>query len=169
MKFILKPLLLLAVLGLFILSSCSPNNEEQTIYLFRHAEKVLDFDGDNPPLTTNGIYQSMQIADILKDRNIELVYSTDYRRNKMTIEPLVDSTGVTLTSYEWDKWEEVIDAINSGEEKTIAICGHGDILLPMIEKLGGKRPQAEIGKHEYKTIYQVNRKGDEVSVKTMKF
>ncbi|SFT83842.1 Histidine phosphatase superfamily (branch 1) [Lishizhenia tianjinensis] len=164
-----SPFVILLLLNLLFLTSCSNLSSTKTVYLFRHAEKVLDSTEKNPALTLEGEKQALQISELLKDSKLEEVYSTKYIRNLMTINPLLDSTKAHLNLYEWEAWEQVVDDIQQNKAQVSAVCGHGDILLPMIEHFGGKRPQEKIGDHEYKTIYKLLLQGNQVTVQTIKF
>lgn len=149
--------------------SCEDKASSKTIYLFRHAEKVLGTKDDNPPLTKEGERQAVVLSELLKDSGLKEVYSTRYVRNLSTIAPLVDSTDVQVHYYEWEEWEKAITKITTSDADVVAICGHGDILLPMIEKLGGVKPQEKIEKHEYKKLYKLLLDGNKVTVETTQF
>lgn len=169
MKFVKKPIILFLLLSFITLSACTNEESGKTIYMFRHAEKELTTKTDNPPLTDEGERQAVQISNILKEVGLEEIYTTKYIRNLSTVKPLIDSTGVPVKYYKWEAWEEVVDQIKKSDAKVIALCGHGDILLPMIEKLGGVRPQETIEKDEYKKIYNLLLLGNDVTVQTIKF
>lgn len=148
-------------------TSCE--DKTQKIFLFRHAEKIQTDSTDNPELTVEGDRQAIKIADILKNEGITALYTTKYKRNLATVQPLINETKAKVYYYEWDNWSAVLDSINKRNDIGVAVCGHGDILLPMIEKFGAVSPQKTIGKNEYKTIYELSISSSQSIVTVNKF
>ncbi|MDO4988555.1 MAG: histidine phosphatase family protein [Synergistes sp.] len=81
------------------------NNDKTTIYLVRHGECVgnregrirgqVDFD-----LNDNGRLQARAVAEALKDKNIEFIYSSPLRRATDTAQMICDVTGLTYATDE---------------------------------------------------------------------
>lgn len=64
------------------------------LYLIRHAEKQLDGSSD-PGLTEAGKHRSEQLAKWFQDKDIEDIWSSDYRRTRDTAKPLVSTVIAT--------------------------------------------------------------------------
>lgn len=152
---------LIAVFSMaLLLISCGQKNDITTFYLVRHAEKaerntMLNKD-ENPPLTEKGKARANRLRELLGQQEIASIYSTSYNRNMNTVKPLADAKNISIENYEWHKWQPMLDeALANHTGKTVLICGHGDNLLPMIEYLGGNKPQESLGPHEYDKIFKV--------------
>lgn len=155
-----------------LIVSCdeTENSESQTFYLVRHAEKDLSDTTDNPALTQEGKDRAFQLVTVLKDVKIDAIYSTKFDRNINTVKPLVEKISKEIEIYEWHDWTPMLAKIkNEKSLETIVICGHGDNLLPMIAHLGGKKPQENLGHHEYDKIFKVVVYQDSTSVEVIVF
>ena len=68
------------------------DNEITTYYLIRHAEKDRsDSANRNPDLNPEGKKRAEKWAEVLKDIELDAVYSTDYKRTIQTAMPVADS------------------------------------------------------------------------------
>ena len=76
----------------------SDQTAEYELYLVRHAEKQADA-GRDPGLNEAGKQRARNLASWLKDKSIEDIWSSDYRRTRNTAEPLVSATGIELKIY----------------------------------------------------------------------
>jgi phosphohistidine phosphatase SixA len=163
--------LTIAATILLLLGSCSQEPEHQTIYLIRHAEKVQTDTTDNPPLTDQGQKRAMEIVEIIDPKSIDRIYTTEYQRNLQTIAPLAEASGAEVKYYEWHDWEPMLAEIkaNSLRLRHIAICGHGNNLLPMIAHLGGEPPLASLGDFEHDKMFKVRIYGDTTLVETITY
>lgn len=154
-----------------MLFSCDENSIT-TFYLVRHAEKEesnsMQNQNEDPPLIQKGAQRAQRLKELLKDENIAAIYSTSYQRNLNTVNPMAQERSLKIKHYEWHKWQPMIDKIlEDYNGETIVICGHGDNLLPMIEYLGGTRPQDRLGPQEYDKIFAVEKGRRETAVLTI--
>jgi 2,3-bisphosphoglycerate-dependent phosphoglycerate mutase len=78
----------LIILVLF-LTSC-----QSTFYVVRHAEKVDN--STNPLLSEDGKERAKDLTRKLVNKNISLIYSTDYLRTKNTAKPLADAMAISF-------------------------------------------------------------------------
>ncbi|MCR5764220.1 MAG: histidine phosphatase family protein [Treponema sp.] len=72
-----------------------------TIYFVRHCKpdgKVSD--DRNRPLTEEGLLDSKKVAEILKDKNIDVFISSPYKRSYDTIKEAADSYAMTIQTDE---------------------------------------------------------------------
>lgn len=170
----MRKIIPLGILIAILFTSCKQQENVTTFYLVRHAEKVesntMTDQRKNPPLTDEGRQRAIRLKEMLAAKDIAVIYSTDYQRNKNTVKPLAEEIGMTIRSYQWHKWQPIIDeALERFAGKTVLICGHGDNLLPMIEYLGAQRPQDKLGTHEYDKIFKVVRRDNKTSVEVIKY
>ncbi len=69
----------------------------QTVYLVRHAEKQK---GDNPGLTEAGHARAEALKDLLLDKGVTHIYSTNYKRTLETAKPLAAALGLDVNIYD---------------------------------------------------------------------
>lgn len=147
------------LLSAAVLCACgSPGEEGQTVYLFRHAEKVKGTDTDDPPLSEKGAARAERTAEILSDVEVNRFYATRYIRNMATLSPAAKPRGMKITPYEWHDWEPMVREItaNAYNLQNVVICGHGDNLLPMIKGFGCKAPLDSLGPYEHDKYFKIN-------------
>lgn len=109
----------------------------------RHAEKGTD-DPRDPTLTQAGRERAIALRDALKDAGVSAIYSTQFRRNKLTVEPLAQHFGLTVierpvnsansATYAADIAREVISA-NPG--KTVVVVGHSNTVPQIVQAFSG--------------------------------
>lgn len=107
-----------------------------TIYLVRHAEKVLSTD-KNPPLTKEGEQTAELFADQLQQKAISTIYSTDYTRTKMTAKPLAGRLKLKVTSYNPGELNALAERLLANRE-TVLVVGHSNTTPELIALLGGE-------------------------------
>ncbi|MFC5271491.1 histidine phosphatase family protein [Adhaeribacter terreus] len=75
-------------------------NEKATIvYLVRHAEKSTNHP-DDPDLNAAGKARAEALKEILLNKDISAIYSTNYKRTKQTAEPLAKARNLAVQQYE---------------------------------------------------------------------
>ncbi|MDD9931704.1 MAG: histidine phosphatase family protein, partial [Candidatus Marinimicrobia bacterium] len=62
----------------------------ESVYLFRHAEKQIIKGEKNPELTRDGFARSDQLAEVLKDVQNGIIYSSEFKRTQQTVNPLAN-------------------------------------------------------------------------------
>jgi len=92
--------LLLLVLASYIGNiNATDVDTDYTLYLVRHAEKQTD-GSDDPALNDIGRNRSEQLATWFEEKDIKLVWSSDYRRSRDTAGPLISGLGLELNLYD---------------------------------------------------------------------
>lgn len=142
---------------LFSLTSLSAQQKGATVvYLVRHAEKDLSNPGDkNPPLTEQGKIRAQHLADKLKKKKIEAIYSTKFDRTMSTVKPLSNQTKLPVKTYYGVDYEALKKLIEADKGKILVICGHSDNLIPIIKSLGATPPVEKIADDEYDNLFKV--------------
>jgi phosphohistidine phosphatase SixA len=126
------------------------------LYFVRHAEKET---GNDPLLTENGKKRAGDLMRTLKDKNVQRIYVTQYKRTQMTADSMRLQLGIDTVHYNAD--ENGIDLFNKiaahGDfNKTILIIGHSNTVPDYIKKAGIiNYPQANIADAEFDNIYKV--------------
>ena len=141
-----------------------------TIYLVRHAEKITtDPQDQDPGLTPAGFKRAEDLKQFLKNEEIDVFFTTPYKRNKMTLTPVAQGREVLV--YETHDFKNLKERIlRDYNGKTVLVVGHSNTLIPIIEAFGGKKPLAEIPDSQYDNIFKlkISAKG-KVEVKAQKF
>jgi hypothetical protein len=123
-----------------------------TIIFVRHAEKDTSID-NNPGLTEAGKRRVFELTRQLKDADvvtgIDAIYSTSFKRNIETVEPLARTLNLNIHKYEKDDYEIVLEEI-------ILVAGHSDTLPGLMAELGASKKVPDIADNEYDNIYIVS-------------
>jgi broad specificity phosphatase PhoE len=118
-----KLLAFLAVLVVF--AACTSQNEPKTIYIVRHGEKQLE--GNDPALSYAGGVRAQKLGDILKDEEIKHVFSTDYQRTRLTVEPTASAAGVPIQTYDPRNHDALVEQLRK-LEGNILVVGHSNTI-----------------------------------------
>ena len=75
-----------------------------TIIFVRHAEKEISNFEDDPELTSEGKKRVFELTRQLKDADvvagIDAIYSTSFKRNMQTAQPIARALGLNINIYE---------------------------------------------------------------------
>lgn len=138
----------------FVLTSCSDGNENKVIYMVRHAEKDVVPKND-PPLTTDGVIRSVDLASWFKDIEIDTVFTTDFVRTRETVKPVAEQQNLLVGTYDAKDLDGFAKKLKEMKADTILIVGHSNTILEQIEALGLKRPQDKIDENEYDKLFEL--------------
>lgn len=129
------------ILALFLsillsISSCHTNvvldknavSEQQvkplTIFLVRHAEKMS---GQNPELTTEGKERAQRLAAMLKEVELEAIFSTNYKRTQATAAPTAANHQLDIIDYNPRELEDFSSMLlHDYGGKNILVVGHSN-------------------------------------------
>lgn len=124
------------------------------IYLVRHMEKQRDGTKD-PQLTETGWTQAKKLRDALKDKGIEVIYSSDYQRTRQTAEPLAKALGIEVKIYDPKNLAEFAETLKASNLTTLVV-GHSNTTPELAWRLTGQ-PQPDIDEDEYNwTLYSIS-------------
>ncbi len=163
----MKNLLLLFTI-ILMLASCNSKPKEKTIYIVRHAEKQLV--GDDPELAQVGEIRAKKLAQILADREIKHVFSTDYKRTKSTAAPTATASGIEIMTYDPRNHDELVTQLKESEGN-ILVVGHSNTVSQIANYFVGEGEKyGDLEETEYDFIYEVtlNENGESVVRKTYK-
>lgn len=164
---------ILTLLALVLFSSGNTNKknngtykETTTFYLVRHAEKDTSV-AENPPLTEIGVQRAKSFAVFFEDKNVETVYSTNYKRTKSTAKFTAESNTVDIQYYEPGAlYSESFLEKHKGE--TVLIVGHSNTIPALVNKMLGEKRFDMIPEKEYDHLYIVTIKDDSVAAQLEK-
>jgi len=109
-----------------------------TFYFIRHAEKDRsNSENANPELTQRGLGRAMHWAEILRDIELDAIYSTDYKRTSMTAAPISVKQDVDVEYYDpriIDFEQFKADNLN----RTVLVVGHSNTTPDFINSIIGE-------------------------------
>lgn len=151
----------------FLLLACSPKQEPKTVYIVRHAEKILE--GDDPGLSVAGTARSKKLAQILEKKEIQHIFSTNTIRTKTTAKPLADAVGLTIEIYDAKNLEDLVRELR---ERTgnIIVVGHSNTVNHLANYfVGSGEKYPELQDIEYDFIFEVSLKEEGSTVERKVF
>lgn len=123
-----------------------------TFYVSRHMQKES---GDDPALTAEGVANAQRLADMLADKGIAAIFSTDTRRTRSTAEPLSRLTGVPIQIYD-PRDNQSLAARAQAVTGSVLIIGHSNTVPAIVAALKGE-PVAPIDEETFGLIFAVDR------------
>lgn len=160
----MKFLRILLVTVILFLQSCKEEqpvtivksgNGATTFYLIRHAEKDRSNPDDaDPELNQKGLGRAMHWAEILKDANIDAIYSTDFNRTSMTAAPTSVKNNIDVQYYDPRTLDiEQLKAENTN--KNVLIVGHSNTTPQLVNLLLGEEKYQSLDDSENGTLFIV--------------
>lgn len=130
-------------------------NDPTTILLVRHAERAEDGTND-PPISIEGKIRAEHLYKIISKYSIQAIYSTPYKRTKMTAKPTADSLGLEIQEYNFREIEEFLTKIiknNTGN--AVLIIGHSNTTPNLVNNLIGEEKYEQFEETEYGDLFIV--------------
>ncbi len=123
------------ILSLVFLISCNnsgdhsqeKSSEITTYYFIRHAEKVTDNPNDkDPELTEKGRERAKKWAQVFKDIDFDLIYSSDYKRTLNTAKPIAESKELEINFFNTEKLNDR-EFQKKTKGKKVLVVGHSNL------------------------------------------
>lgn len=130
----------------------------QTIYVFRHAEKVAN--KPDPELSEKGQRRAANLAKVLSKANVERIYATKYQRTQQTAAPLAAQLNQTVNTYAAGDNIGLIEAVRA-HGQTAVIIGHSNTVPDIVRAAGGDAP--ELSEQDYGDLFVVQFVGGKVT------
>jgi broad specificity phosphatase PhoE len=146
-------------------ASASQPQDDFTLYLVRHAEKQTD-QGKDPGLTNAGKFRAHQLAELFQYKDIERIWSTDYKRTRETIIPTVSR--LKMKFYLYDPHDlpafakQLLDDGNNA-----LVVGHSNT-TPELTRLLCHCEISDMDDMEYDLLFVVTVSGDETKVEILR-
>ena len=167
----MKHFILISVICIFQLSlsgQFTNADSKTTIYLVRHGEKEK---GDDPLLTEAGKQRAGDLMRVLKNKSIQRIYVTQYRRTQMTADSLRIQLGIDTVHYLADTTgNDLLEKIKENNDfgKSILVIGHSNTLGFIIKKLGIPEksiPEIADNEFDYLFIVELTKEGAKLIIK----
>jgi len=142
------------------LMACSPTEPDTVVYLVRHAEKMVGENvGKDPKLTKNGEARALVLAEMLGDKPITHIHSSDYIRTRDTAMPLATAKSLELEIYNPSDLPALAAKIKRLGGHHLVV-GHSNTIPETVVTLGGDGGTPIFEDTEYDRLYEVTLLGD---------
>ena len=168
---------ILIIFLVFGFSSCNDKKEEvtpkeinvSTFYFIRHAEKDrTDSSNVDPELTQKGLGRAMHWAEILKDIELDAVYSTDYLRTSMTAAPTSIEKDIDVQYYD----PNVIDIDQfktENKNSSVLVVGHSNTTPDFVNKMIGEEKYSSLEDNDNGSLFIVQTINETTTVQHLNF
>ncbi|MBK9109049.1 MAG: hypothetical protein IPM92_11965 [Saprospiraceae bacterium] len=111
-------------------------NPQQSIFLLFHAEE--DTIGMDPGLSIQGRYRAIHLLKLFKELDMRAFYSTPFRNNVLTVQPLLDSKRIELIYYDQADIAALVQKIDHIYPASVMIVVHPQTIHKILSQLTGK-------------------------------
>jgi broad specificity phosphatase PhoE len=155
----LRGLLLFIVLFYCCNGSISNQNkiDNHQIYLVRHAEKADDGTKD-PTLTEEGEKRAENLAQILLEKNITKIYSTNYQRTRNTAQPLASLLDLEIIIYNPSDTSFYSTIRNEVRDNNLLIVGHSNTTPSLTNAIIGQKTYKQLEESVYDQLFIIEAK-----------
>jgi phosphohistidine phosphatase SixA len=134
----------------------------QTYYVVRHAEKATagnSMMSSDVPLTEGGKARAEALKDILKNKKIAYIFSTNTIRTRSTAQPTADYYGMAIETYSPKPDSAFINLLKSKKKNTL-IVGHSNTVDDIVNMLCGEtKLPGDLQDTEYDNLFIIKKKG----------
>lgn len=151
----------------FLLTACS-----QTYYVVRHAEKQTAENSKGStdvPLTVAGAQRAENLKNLLRNKKITHVYSTNTIRTKTTAQPTAAFFNLQVNDYGPRPDTAFIQTILS-KKGNVLVVGHSNTVDDIVNGLMGKiLINKDLDDVEYDNLFVVKKRGKKMKFVRKKF
>lgn len=148
----------LNVFCILFITSCS----KTTYYIVRHAEKATAAPNmsSDVPLTDAGKARANKLRNMLQDKNVGFIFSTQTIRTTSTAKPLSEAIAVPISIYNpRDTSSAFINQLKTIEKKNVLVVGHSNTVDHIVNKLTGKQILGDLPDSVYNNLFIVKKTG----------
>lgn len=152
-------------LMLMALTGNQATGQKKTIILIRHAEKDVSetADKNNPELSAAGLDRAQRLVKKIGKYRPGVIYSTDYKRTKNTVEPLARICKLEVDIYDAGKQNELVEQVLNSKTKRFVVSGHSNTVPLLANLLIKKDLFKPLDESEYATIWLIKIKDGKVT------
>ena len=145
--------------------------QKTTIWVVRHAEKEMsDPKEKDPDLSPEGKERAEALAKYLKGEKLDSIFSTNYKRTKLTGYPTADKIGLTIKTYDAAAQNVFAEGlIKNAKGKKMLIIGHSNTIQEILVAFGAKKPVKDLTDDDYDYVFILTLKGDKKEVKVERY
>jgi len=141
------------------------------IWVVRHAEKeTSDPKEKDPDLSPEGKDRAQALAKYLKGERIDSIFSTNYKRTKLTGYPTADKIGLQIKTYDAAAQKAFAQGlIQNAQGKKMLIIGHSNTVQEILIAFGATKPVKDLTDDDYDYIFLLTLKGNKREVKVDRY
>lgn len=160
---------------LLMLSACSINSNTNstektsdvlTIYLVRHAEKTTQ--RPDPGLTEAGKKRALELVNVLRNKGLTAIYSSDYIRTKETARPTAELFNLDVQLYNPRDLPGIAKTLTA-LSGSVLVVGHSNTTPQLVELLGGESVSEINEASEYDRLYKIVIQNDKISSELLRY
>lgn len=149
----------------FAALSCSrPQTGSTIVLIVRHAEKASD--ADDSPLTEAGMKRAQALVRVAEDAGVSAIYSTQFKRNRDTVQPLSERLKVSVTEMPvnlqspGDYGKRLANDIREKHSgQVVLVVGHANTIASIVEGLTGRAASFEAVEYQDLFVVTLNPSG----------
>lgn len=109
-------------------------------YIVRHAEKGQLANPDTAtPLSAAGMQRAAVLDDTLQNKNVTVIYVSEFLRTQQTAAPSAAAFGITPTMYSTsDGVESLVSQLRAISNRNVLVVGHSDTVPNLVLLLTGE-------------------------------
>ncbi len=131
---------------------CYLKSPVTTVILVRHADRT----GSAEELNTAGLVRAQELARILDETNISVIYTSTAIRTQQTASPISTQMGINTITYDTSNLPALVDEIKTTHKgKVILVVGHSNTVPQTINLLGVTPTLTDIPSAEFDNLYIV--------------
>ncbi|MFD1095378.1 SixA phosphatase family protein [Salegentibacter chungangensis] len=131
-----------------------------TYYFIRHAEKDRSNPEEKDPvLTKAGEKRARNWAEVFKDVDLDMIYSSDFKRTKATAKPTAKAKGLKLKIYDTSNLNDQ-DFQEQTAGKTVLVVGHSNTTPQFVNLILGEEKYENIADDENGALFIVKELSD---------
>lgn len=148
-----------------VLLSCSATK----YYIVRHAEKeIATTMTSDVPLSKKGEQQAQSLKDILLNKNIKQIFSTNYVRTRATAQPLSTAANIGIEIYN-PADSTFVTGLKRLSRGNVLIVGHSNTVDDLVNALTGKNILQDLPDTQYGDLFIVTKRGKRHSYSKTRF
>jgi phosphohistidine phosphatase SixA len=155
----------------FLLLASMTTSCARKVYVVRHAEKAAQEKNmsSDVPLSAAGEKRALALLDVLKDKNIQEVYSTQTIRTITTAQPVQDHFQLTIKLYGPRPDSIFINRVRESK-KNMLIVGHSNTVDDIVNGIAGKKCiPGDLPDTAYDNLYLLKISRKKVTFRGMKY
>lgn len=132
---------------------------DKTIVLVRHAERDgTTTAGGDPELSAEGRARAIRLMHAIKKYKPHEIFSTNYKRTRLTAEPIANSRKKQIQTYDPTKQTELVEKIMASKTDHYLIVGHSNTIPPLANLLAKKEIFRNLLETEYGVFWVIRMK-----------
>jgi phosphohistidine phosphatase SixA len=110
-----------------------------TVFLLRHAEKVVEGNPSDPELTAVGERRAEALGRLLGNAGVTHLFATEFRRTRSSLFPLAEIVGLEVQTLSAGGTGDQIAALQALPPGSLAVvAGHSNTVPIVVKGLGGE-------------------------------